>query len=193
MIPFPLFFLFLASSEDRDFLEQLYIRHERLIYRTAGRYSRKREETQDIVQDSLVKIVRYVHRLRKLDACTQTAAVVILTKNTAINHARHLGVVRRHRSCDGWDSDWFPAPLPAGSVEQMVNRAKQKDVLNRLWPRLPEDCRILLEGKYILGLDNGELAALLGCQPDSVRMKLSRARRSALAEMKRIGYDYDPS
>jgi len=193
MLPFPLLFLCLSSPEDREFLDRLYIRFERLIYSTAYRYAQNREDVQDIVQDSLEKMVRYVKRLRKLDDCVLTSSVVILTRNTAINHAAHRNVIQKHRTCDGWDCDWFPAPLPAGSVEQMVALSEGRELLNRLWPRLPEDCRILLEGKFILGLPDNELAQLLGCKPSSVRMKLTRARRKALAEAKRIGYDYDPS
>lgn len=43
----------------------------------------------------------------------------------------------------------------------------------------PEE-RVLLEGKYLLHRSDAELAEILGCQTDSVRMKLTRARRTAL-------------
>ena len=52
-----------------------------------------------------------------------------------------------------------------------------------MWVRLTEEEQLLLEGKYILGYEDGELAGMLGCKKDSVRMKLTRARRRALRLM----------
>ena len=62
---------------------------------------------------------------------------------------------------------------------------EQLDALRRVWPRLSEADQLLLSGRYILGLDDRELARLAGCKPGSVRMKLTRARRNALREMKK--------
>lgn len=42
---------------------------------------------------------------------------------------------------------------------------------------------MLLERKYILGYENEELGRMLGCRTDSVRMKLTRARRKVLRLM----------
>lgn len=189
---FPMFFLCLRPTEDRDLLFQIYTRYERLMYATAGRYTTLQQEKEDIVQDALVKMVSCVERLRQLDGCALTSFVVILTRNTAVNHVKHLGVIHKHRTCDGWDSDTIPV-LPALSVEDMIALSEIRDCLNRVWPLLPGDDCLLLEGRYLLGLNDAELAELVGCKPDSVRMKLSRARRNAMAEMKRSGYEYDPS
>lgn len=40
-----------------------------------------------------------------------------------------------------------------------------------------------MEGKYILGYTDAELADMLGCKKSSVRMKLTRARRRAFQLM----------
>ena len=55
---------------------------------------------------------------------------------------------------------------------------------------LSENDQLLLEGKYLLGYTDTELASLLKCKVGSIRMKLTRARRKALkliVEMK--GYE----
>ena len=49
--------------------------------------------------------------------------------------------------------------------------------------------RALLEGKYILAQSDKELAADFKCKPDSIRMKLTRARRKLLDIMKRSEED----
>ena len=52
----------------------------------------------------------------------------------------------------------------------------------------PED-RALLEGKYLLKYGDKELARDFGCQPNSIRMKLTRARRKLMVIMKRSKKD----
>lgn len=62
-----------------------------------------------------------------------------------------------------------------------------------IWDSLPDDTKILLEGKYILGLSDEELATEFDCSPDSIRMKLTRARRLALEKIKEGGFDFEPA
>lgn len=63
----------------------------------------------------------------------------------------------------------------------MMDLSGYRVLLSKIWPRLPEDDRVLLEGKYILGYSDQELAEEIGCQANSIRVKLTRARRRALA------------
>lgn len=190
---FPFILLAVESPEDADFLCKLYTDYHRLMYATAGKFTSSQEDKEDIVQDALVKMVKYVAYLRKLDGCTLPSAVVILTRNTAINFARHRSIVQKHTSPSGWDPDEIPPGSDVSTVEDMVALSEMRNGLDTIWPKLSENDRILLEGRYILGLSDDELAEFVGCKPSSVRMKLTRARRNALAEMKRIDFCYDQS
>ena len=73
--------------------------------------------------------------------------------------------------------------VPQVSLDELVLLTEQRERLARVWVRLTEEEQLLLEGKYILGYEDGELAGMLGCKKDSVRMKLTRARRRALRLM----------
>jgi len=53
------------------------------------------------------------------------------------------------------------------------------DSLARVWPKLDERSRYILEGYYILEKPMATLAEELGIQPKSVRMALTRARKNA--------------
>ena len=50
--------------------------------------------------------------------------------------------------------------------------------------QLSEEERILLDGRYLLGLSDEEVAEMVRCKPSSVRMKLTRVRRKVFAMMK---------
>ena len=77
------------------------------------------------------------------------------------------------------------------SLDESLILQEEAGRLRAVWPRLDEESRLLLEGKYILGYDNQELGQMLGCQANSVRMKLTRARRRALRLMGEEGNGHD--
>ena len=75
---------------------------------------------------------------------------------------------------------------PADSAtlpEDILLSNEFSDAFAEVFDSLPEEDRLLLRGKYELDLDDAELAALLGCAPNSIRMKLTRARRRAVAHL----------
>ena len=51
--------------------------------------------------------------------------------------------------------------------------------MSRIWTQLDERTRYLLEGYYILNLPAAEMARELNIKPDSLRMSLTRARKTA--------------
>ena len=59
--------------------------------------------------------------------------------------------------------------------------------IKSVWPALTEEQRFLLERKYLAGASDAELAEYLDCQPGSVRMKLTRARRRVMEILKEGG------
>ena len=66
-------------------------------------------------------------------------------------------------------------------MDDLMILSEENAQLREIWPMLSEDQRFILEGKYILGYSDKELAEQLQCNPSSIRMKLTRARRNALA------------
>ena len=73
--------------------------------------------------------------------------------------------------------------MPETSLDERIISEEQKDRLMQIWGSLPEEDQLLLEGKYILGYKDAELADMLGCKKNSIRMKLTRARRRAFQLM----------
>ena len=63
-------------------------------------------------------------------------------------------------------------------------RRVELNALARVWPRLDEDTRWLLEARYILDYSDSELAREMGVKPTSVRMALTRARKKARAMLR---------
>jgi len=161
---------------DRAFMLDLYQRFQRLMFSTAQKYGRKNDFPEEVVQESLVKLIGKVDLLRELSPRALASYVTAVTRNTAVDCIRS----RERRNAASLDDEAFrelEAPL-IPLDEFMGDKERGKRLADALG-RLSDTDRALLEGKYLLEYPDEVLAGQLGCQPGSLRAKLTRARRRA--------------
>ena len=175
-----------GDTDGRSFMKNLYKRYSRLMYATALRLIPDGQDCEDIVQDAVECLCKKVHTLMGLPAPALTVYIIYTVKNKASNFKRHQTVVDKHvlpmTNVERLES---PDPPP----ETHLELKEQINTLYKVWPQLPEQDRELLYRKYVLRQDNEELAEFLRCKPDSVRMRLTRAKRKAAALMKGDGHN----
>lgn len=177
------------NHSEREFISDLYDKYKKLMYATAQKYISDFSATEDIVQDSLVKLMKKSENLQTLDGCILAGYVVSTVRNTAINHLIKQGIIKKHLTEDCCKDNETEKIF---EIEELLIVSEQSQALVEIWPMLPENDQLLLEGKYLLGYTDTELASLLKCKVGSIRMKLTRTRRKALkliVEMK--GYEID--
>lgn len=164
-------------EDDQAFMLWLYQEFKDIMLSTAKKYISDPEDQEDVVQDSIIKLIKKISVLRGKERCILCAYVVYTVRNTAINHLRHKAVEKAHFE-DLDDGIEHEANLL--SLDDLMT-LKERDVrVFELLERLDEAERVILIGKYILENTDEELAAQLNCKPSSIRMKLTRARRKAL-------------
>jgi RNA polymerase sigma-70 factor (ECF subfamily) len=164
------------DPSDKDYMLWLYQEFSRLMFFTAGQYIADPMDREDVVQDALVRLIKKIPDLRKLKRNLLAAYIVATVRNTSIDHLRRQGVWQEH--CVPLDEESEPEEFSLDEITQLVY---VKDGLSKIWGQLLEEERALLGGKYIAGYSDVELAELLACKPSSIRMKLTRSRRHALA------------
>ncbi len=167
------------QPSDREFMDQMYMEFERLMFFTARQYTSKAEIAEDIVQESLVRLYEKVRTMKPMKHVVLAAYIRATVRNTAINVLRKMNRERDY-AADA-ETDAFAQADQEWVLNTMMDLSGYRVLLSKIWPRLPEDDRLLLEGKYILGYSDQELAEEIGCQANSIRVKLTRARRRALA------------
>ncbi len=168
----------LEEPRDRDFMAHLYIENEGLFFSTALKFAPSYHDAEEIVQDSIEKLIKKVSTLQRLERCTLATYIVLTVRNTAINYLR-----KRNRSSvwsDAYDDLLAEEIQCQLSMDELLILAENRQKLVAAWDDVPESDRLLLEGKYFLELSDKELAQQVGCKPSSIRMKLTRARRNAL-------------
>ena len=168
------------SKDDENYFTGVYLRYEALMYATARKYMHNVDTVEDIVQDSVEKLIKKTDTLKTLNSCTLAAYIVYTVRNTAINHLRRADL----------ENSYFISEYNDELEPRMLGRELNPESIyldtefsNETWEalrKLPEKYMILLKGKYLLGLNDRELAKIIGCSPSSVRMYLTRARRCAV-------------
>lgn len=165
------------NTSDKAFMVKLYTDFEKLLFYTAFKYTSDKETAEDIVQESLLNLHEKIETLRPMNHAVLAAYVRTTVRNTAINTLKVQGYEKDHRAED------IPREMPERqeiSLDDFLSLAGYRDLLKKIWPLLSDEERLLLEGKYILGYSDHELAIRTGCKTSSIRMKLTRARRHAL-------------
>ena len=166
------------NTSDKAFMVRLYTDFEKLLFYTAFKYTSDKETAEDIVQESLLNLHEKIETLRPMNHAVLAAYVRTTVRNTAINTLKVQGYEKDHRAAD------IPREMPERqdniSLDDFLSLAGYRDLLKKIWPLLSEEERFLLEGKYVLGYKDNELAIKAGCKASSIRMKLTRARRHAL-------------
>lgn len=163
---------------DKEFMVELYMEFERLLFYTASKYVSNPNVIEDIVQESLLKLQKKINTIRPMCHRTLAAYVRSTVRNTAINFLKEMG-----------NDNFLIADIKDESIlivdqdivlNEVMDISRYRDLIAKLWPQLSNEERVLLEGKYIYGYTDAELGRELGCKADSIRMKLTRARRHAL-------------
>ena len=75
-------------QEKQEFITGLYYEYERLMFATARRYIDDRTEQEDVVQESLKKLIEKQERLAGLAQAAQAGYVATTVRNTAISILR---------------------------------------------------------------------------------------------------------
>lgn len=164
---------------DKEFMVHLYTKYENLLFYTVQKYISERGSVEDVVQESLVKLHEKIRTIKPMPEIVLASYIRSTVRNTAINILKSTGYeedrqISTENIIDVMDEH-------ALSLDTLMQISRYRELLSKIWPELSKEEQFLLEGKYILGYSDRELSTELCCQPSSVRMKLTRARRHALS------------
>ncbi len=177
--------------DDSDYMVALYQKYKSLLFQKAGTYTKDPYAKEDIVQESLLRLMKYIPKLQTLDAAALTAYLTLTVRSTALNYFQDerrdsLNAVPLPDDYDLQKCVRLDSPVQLSLEERVLNGQRDEDLHNAIG-RLSERDQLLLTGKYFLELDNRELADILGVKPSGMRVLLFRARNRALKELIKEG------
>lgn len=176
----PIFILAIEDDDDREFMTSLYMQYHNLMYKLIYDIVKNPWDTEDILQEVLVKLIDKISTLRSLEKQNRINYVAVACKNTAYNFFR----------------DKKPEILLGDDIEKISDNRPPLDdyffwkedytCLADVWPLLDEKTRYLLSAKYILNKSAKEIAYDLKMSPDNIRMALVRAKRKVRKLLKNM-------
>lgn len=181
----PLIILAIEDADSRMFMEDLYLRCEKRMYKEAGKYFSGLSDIEDAVYESLARLIDKIDFLRELGEGELLQYVIVTVKHTAINMAKHESRLK----VTSFDliEPFFSQDTVSAQDETMLSQ-QRNTYLRNIFSDIAQEDRLLLEQKYILKWTDAEIAAGLSIQPASIRMRLTRTKRKIAESLLARGF-----
>jgi RNA polymerase sigma-70 factor, ECF subfamily len=160
-----------ARGGDDAAFEQLMRRYNQRLYRVARSVVQDGAEAEDVVQQAFVSA--FVNAEQFAGRSGVTAWLTRITLNEALGRMRHK---KRAVADPALDPDWRNGGLMPRDPEDQVSRRELVSLLEAAIDRLPESYRVVYILRDVEDLEGNEVAECLGITPESVRVRLHRAR-----------------
>ena len=159
-----------AQRGDSRAFEELVRAHWEVLFRVAYLVTGDAAEAEDVGQEALVKSWRALGRFRAGEPVRPWLLTIVA--NEARNRRRSAGrrsqlLLRAAREAVSGDA----APSP----ETTLIGAEERSLLLERLEALPEQARLVLACRYLLGLSELETAAVMGVRPGTVKSRTARA------------------
>lgn len=174
----------------------MYEEYNRLMYWAAGNYTESPELREDFMQEGIKRLIPKTEGMRSFKSRGLASYLVTTIRNISFNHYRRASLESKYfvdEDVSAFEEDGLIVDRNSGErpVEDAALMRVQAEELKKILVRLSETEQILLRGRYQLYLSDKELSEQLQCNPDSIRMMLTRARRHALALLTEEGFEYE--
>jgi RNA polymerase sigma-70 factor (ECF subfamily) len=149
-------------------MREKLLRHLDAAYNLARWLCRSEHDAQDIVQESFVRAIRFIHQCRHDDPRTWLLKIV---RNTCTTWRGR----RREASTGDERLEQVQSP-PSDAPDRALAQQQQANDVRRAIESLPDEFREAVVLREIEGLSYKEVAAVLGVPMGTVMSRLSRAR-----------------
>ncbi len=176
-----------AQQGDHEAFARLFDRHQRRVFSLVYRLVRRQAEVEDLVQEIFIKVFKSIRGYSFQSSFG--AWVTRIAVNHCYDYLRHI---RASRVTYDWQlpeegrSVIEMAPEAGGKGALTIEeRTILKDLTQKLLERAPADDRTVLVLKEMEHFSIEEIAAALHWTPSKVKVRLHRARKRMLADLKR--------
>ncbi|MGH7962484.1 MAG: sigma-70 family RNA polymerase sigma factor [Candidatus Binatia bacterium] len=170
----------MGGRDKHALFEQWALAHKDYIYTACLYLTRKREEAEDLFQETYLRAFRFFHQFTPGTNCR--AWLLTIMHNAFKNRYPQLLRAGRTLELDGAVREYEQKRVTDGEAgrddpaEVLLSRLLDSEITTAL-KSLPEEYRSALLLVDIEELTYEEAAAVLGCPIGTVRSRLSRARR----------------
>ena len=165
-------------------LNEIYTRYRQFMLSITRIYIDDAHLCEDMVHNAFTSVILNKEKICEFPEPVVKAYIVLATRHACIDYLRKE---RRQNLVD----------LPDDILIELLSRSQERLSDSQapfkmvefysVIKKLPVEDQTVLIGHHVIGLDTRELAKLVGCKPDALRVKLYRARKRALELFKSLG------
>ena len=153
--------------------EQLISPHLRQLYNLAFRYTGNKEDSEDLVQDLVLKIYPRLQEMKKIEKLAPWLARVL--------YRPFIDQFRRHQRSpiDMMDEENSVYETHASNTpepEEQVNTTLTRELINTALDKLSENYRLLILLHDVEGYSIAEISNIIDVPEGTIKSGLSRAR-----------------
>ena len=172
-----------AQAGDEKAFERLMTRYERQVYRLAFSLLRHKEDAEDAMQETFIKLWRVLPTYRY--ECSLLVYVLRITRTVSLDVERRRERRRANETSltvendTGERVDREIADEDVSSRPDLAfERAERIRMVREAIQELPEEHRQIILYKDIQGLSYAEIGAILGLGEGTIASRLARAREN---------------
>lgn len=179
-------FLMIRDESDRKYMEELCKEHSKMMFGAALKVLHNPNDALDAVQNSFVKIIDSLEKIREINSNETRYYLYVVAKNTALDMLRKAN--SRPESIpmemlEGMESDF--------SVEERVLMKIDADRIDTAMKSLPESEYDILYLNIKMNYSPTKIADLLGILPNAARQRIFRAKQSLINKLEKEGITND--
>lgn len=173
------------SEEERSKLEEIYIKYKKLMYYIANDILRDTHESEDVVQNSIIKVAKYIGKIDEINSNKTKHLIVTIVKSTSID------VYRKRKDKYFIDLDEVSNKIESKDppLDDIVIRLEESEELSQKLSELKSEYADILTLKYYHQFNDKEIAEILNITNENTRIRIYRAK---IALKKIMLKDYNP-
>ncbi len=165
------FYLTLADGDnEKDKFERIYHKYKGLMLSCAYSILKDESLSEDAVHNAFLRILSNLSKIDEVDSPRTRGFVLVITENvskTMYNSLNRVKVIELDEN--------IPYDV---TVEQKTEQNLTAEFIAEKIALLPENYRSVLTLRYFNGLDDKEIASVLGISHSLARKRLERARKA---------------
>lgn len=165
----------IEKDEDRVWVENLYNRYDKLILWRINQLVYKNEVSEDLLQETFVRIIKNIDILKALEEYKIKPYVMSIVHNICMDY------LRKEQKKEKNEREWEESDMKANSV-QNFNPEKiflDKELMENLWKnidKLNDRNKKIILYRYAYNMSYKNIASELGIDEKNINMYVKRAK-----------------
>lgn len=175
--------LAIPPGAERDLVEEIYLKYEKIMLNEAKRHLTKKDDVEDAIQTSIMNVIKNVTSFIDKSEKEIVSQIVIYTRNAAKNIAKKNNRYDNEKSKTTYDDDDDTEPDikdDDADIELIVLSNETAEIINQAINLLPETQGDVIRLKYFHNHTNAKIAEIIRITPNAVSARLYKAKQNII-------------